>query len=120
MAVDADDAESMLAIRRAMHPALSATGTVLVEDMSVPRSALPAMFDAIRAVERRFGIVIPTAGHAGDGNLHPNFVFQSIEVPDQIWEAADALFRAALALGGTLPHGPTGTGGCCGLNVHAA
>jgi len=102
MAVDADDAESMLAIRRAMHPALSATGTVLVEDMSVPRSALPAMFDAIRAVERRFGIVIPTAGHAGDGNLHPNFVFQSIEVPDQIWEAADALFRAALALGGTL------------------
>jgi len=102
MAVDADDAESMLAIRRAMHPALSATGTVLIEDVSVPRSALPAMFDAIRAVERRFGIVIPTAAHAGDGNLHPNFVFQGTEVPDQIWEAADALFRAALALGGTL------------------
>ena len=99
---DYAEGEALLAIRRAMHPALESTGTVLIEDVSVPRSALPAMFDAIAAIEDRFGITIPTAAHAGDGNLHPNFVFAGPEVPPLIWEAADALFQAAIELGGTL------------------
>jgi glycolate oxidase len=101
-ATTATEAESMLAIRRAMHPALVATGTVLIEDVAVPRSSLPAMFDAITEVEARFGITIPTAAHAGDGNLHPNFVFAGAEVPDHIWAAADMLFQTAISLGGTL------------------
>ena len=99
---DHAEGEALLAIRRAMHPALETTGTVLIEDVSVPRSALPAMFDAIASIEARFGITIPTAAHAGDGNLHPNFVFAGTVVPPLIWEAADALFQAAIALGGTL------------------
>lgn len=99
---DAVEGEALLAVRRAMLPALQALGTVLIEDVSVPRSALPAMFDAIGAIEQRFGITIPTAAHAGDGNLHPNFVFHGTDVPNHIWEAADALFEAAIALGGTL------------------
>ncbi len=36
---------------------------------------LPAMFDEIARVEREHGLVIPTVAHAGDGNLHPNFIF---------------------------------------------
>ncbi len=70
---------------------------------------LPAMFDEIARVEREHGVVIPTVAHAGDGNLHPNFIFDAVpddggvvEVPDHIWAAADDLFRAALRLGGTL------------------
>ena len=67
------------------------------------------MFDEIARVEREHGVVIPTVAHAGDGNLHPNFIFDAepdaagiVEVPDTIWDAADDLFRAALRLGGTL------------------
>jgi glycolate oxidase len=99
---DAAEGERLLAIRRAMHPAMERLGTTLIEDVSVPRSALPAMFDAIADIEHRFGITIPTVAHAGDGNLHPNFVFQGDVVPDHIWDAADALFATALRLGGTL------------------
>nr|WP_208382505.1 FAD-linked oxidase C-terminal domain-containing protein [Microbacterium ulmi] len=99
---DADEGERLLAIRRAMHPAMETLGTTLIEDVSVPRSALPAMFDEIARVERAFGLVIPTVAHAGDGNLHPNFVFDGPDVPPVVWEAADELFRAALRLGGTL------------------
>ncbi|MFG6502875.1 FAD-binding oxidoreductase [Microbacterium sp. P05] len=108
VAADAAEGEQLLAIRRAMHPAMETLGTCLIEDVSVPRSALPAMFDAIGRIERDYGIVIPTVAHAGDGNLHPNFVFDgatasgAAEVPEHIWEAADALFHAALDLGGTL------------------
>ncbi len=102
MTTDAAEAEHLLTVRRSMHPAMERLGTTLIEDVSVPRSALPAMFDAITAIEAKYGIVIPTIAHAGDGNLHPNFVFDGPEVPDHIWAAADEMFQAALALGGTL------------------
>lgn len=99
-----DDAEAELlwTIRRSMHPAMEAMGTTLIEDVSVPRSALPAMFDEIARIERAYDLVIPTVCHAGDGNLHPNFVFDGDEVPEIVWRAADELFRSALRLGGTL------------------
>ncbi|MBU4465754.1 MAG: FAD-binding protein [Actinobacteria bacterium] len=99
---DPAEGDRLLAIRRAMHPAMESLGRALIEDVSVPRSALPAMFDEIARVERAYDIVIPTVAHAGDGNLHPNFIFDGIEVPQIIWDAADDLFRAALRLGGTL------------------
>jgi glycolate oxidase len=81
---------------------MEARGTVLIEDVCVPRSELQAMFAAIADIERRYGIQIPTVAHAGDGNLHPNFLFEGAEVPEQVWAAADELFLAALRLGGTL------------------
>ena len=104
MSVSADAAagERLLDIRRAMHPALAASGQVLIEDVAVPRSRLPEMFRVIDEIGRRYGIEIPTIAHAGDGNLHPNFVFTGEEVPAEVWAAADDMFRAAVALGGTL------------------
>ena len=102
LTADREQGEELLAIRRSLHPALERLGTTLIEDVSVPRSALPAMFDEIARIEAEFGVVIPTVAHAGDGNLHPNFVFEGETVPDHIWRAAEALFHAALQLGGTL------------------
>jgi glycolate oxidase len=102
LSTDASTGERLLDIRRAMHPALAASGQVLIEDVAVPRSALPAMFRAIEEIAARRGVEIPTIAHAGDGNLHPNFVFTGDEVPEHIWAAADEMFRAAVALGGTL------------------
>lgn len=102
VAADAVEGEALLAVRRAMHPAMETLGTTLIEDVSVPRSALPDMFDEIARIEREFGLVIPAVAHAGDGNLHPNFVFDGPDVPAVVWDAAEELFRAALALGGTL------------------
>jgi glycolate oxidase len=102
LAQDDAEAELLWRIRRSMHPAMETLGTTLIEDVSVPRSALPAMFDEIARIEKAYGLVIPTVCHAGDGNLHPNFVFEGTEVPDVVWRAADDLFRAALRLGGTL------------------
>ena len=99
---DREEGERLLAIRRSMHAAMVSLGTTLIEDVSVPRSAMPAMFDEIARIEREHGLTIPTVAHAGDGNLHPNFLFEGTEVPPRIWAAADELFRAAIRLGGTL------------------
>ena len=98
-------------MRRSFHPAMLTLGQVLIEDVCVPRSQLPAMFGVIGEIEAKYGITIPTVAHAGDGNLHPNFVIPRTpggydavptEVPDEIWAAADELFVGALRLGGTL------------------
>jgi len=97
-----EDRDDLIAFRRAMHPAMEKAGQVLIEDVAVPRSQLPQMFAAIRRIEQEFGVEIPTVAHAGDGNLHPNFIYQGDSVPTYIWDAADALFREAVALGGTL------------------
>jgi glycolate oxidase len=105
---DADEAKRLFDIRRAFHPSLQRLGTVLIEDVAVPRSALPAMFAAIERISAKYGIEIPTVAHAGDGNLHPNFVFDApevgghVDVPDHVWAAADEMFLDCLRLGGTL------------------
>jgi glycolate oxidase len=97
-----ENREDLIAFRRAMHPAMESAGQVLIEDVAVPRSKLTDMFAAIRRIEQEFAVEIPTVAHAGDGNLHPNFIYTGDTVPDHIWKAADALFREALVLGGTL------------------
>lgn len=99
---DREEGERLLAVRRSMHAAMASLGTTLIEDVSVPRSAMPAMFDEIARIEQAYGLRIPTVAHAGDGNLHPNFIFEGPETPAHVWAAADELFRAAIRLGGTL------------------
>lgn len=102
MTDDRDEGERLLRVRRAMHPAMASLGTTLIEDVSVPRSRMAEMFDEIARIEREHSVRIPTVAHAGDGNLHPNFIFDGDEVPDVIWAAADDLFSSAMRLGGTL------------------
>ena len=109
-AVAPDDAAAagLVALRRSAHPAFTKLGDVLIEDVCVPRSALPAMLEAIDGIAARHGLPIPTIAHAGDGNLHPNIVIPASvphapgEIPDVVWAAGEELFRTALALGGTL------------------
>jgi glycolate oxidase len=104
--VSAGEAESrqLLDIRRLAYPAAERLGATLVEDVCVPRSRLPDMIERIEQAAERHGVLIATVAHAGDGNLHPVFVFERglAEVPAAIWAAADEVFRAALDLGGTL------------------
>jgi glycolate oxidase len=99
---DAASGERLLEIRRAMHPALAALGQTLIEDVAVPRSRMAEMFRAIEEIGRRYDLTIPTVAHAGDGNLHPNFIFDGDEAPPHVWAAADEMFRTAMTLGGTL------------------
>jgi glycolate oxidase len=104
--VSDSEAESrqLLDLRRMSYPAVERLGVGLVEDVCVPRTRLPDMVDRIEQAAARHGVFIATVAHAGDGNLHPVFVFERglAEVPAAVWAAADEVFRAALELGGTL------------------
>ncbi len=101
---DPVEAAELLAVRRAAFHAYEHAGNIFSEDVSVPRSQLPEMFARIEAISSKYDVDIPTCAHAGDGNLHPTLIYpkDQREVPQAIWDAADEVFQAALALGGTL------------------
>jgi glycolate oxidase len=104
--VSASEGESrqLLELRRLSYPAIERLGVAIVEDVCVPRTRLPEMVARIEQAAARHDVYIATVAHAGDGNLHPVFVFERglPEVPPAVWSAADEVFRAALELGGTL------------------
>jgi glycolate oxidase len=71
------------------------------EDVAVPISAIPEMVRRIHALSGRTGLRIATVGHAGDGNLHPTFLFTD-EQRHLVSAAAAQIFRDALELGGSI------------------
>jgi len=103
-AADATEADWLRQARRLALRALERLGAVRMEDVGVPRGRVTALLEAIDEIARRHGVRIATFGHAGDGNLHPNFVFERDDPrAEALTEAARAdLFRAAIALGGTI------------------
>jgi glycolate oxidase len=98
------ETEELIGLRRMAYEAKERLGACLVEDVCVPRSVLPEMITAIEAAGARHGVRICTVAHAGDGNLHPVFIFDhgTAEPPAEVWAAADEVFTRALELGGTL------------------
>jgi glycolate oxidase len=62
------------------------------------------MVARLKEISRRHDLPIVIFGHAGDGNLHPNILFDRRN-PDEwarVREASAAIFTAAVELGGTL------------------
>jgi len=91
--------------RRSISPSLARKApNKLGEDITVPRDAIPEVVQRLRDISARHGLPIVIFGHAGDGNLHPNILFDKRR-PEQ-WAKAERMvaeiFDAALALGGTL------------------
>jgi len=97
--------EALWKARRSISPSLARKApNKLGEDITVPRSAIPEIVKRLREISARFGLPIVIFGHAGDGNLHPNILFDKRK-PEE-WKKAEEMvseiFGAALALGGTL------------------
>jgi glycolate oxidase len=97
--------EALWKARRSVSPALARKApNKLGEDITVPRSAIPAMVKKLKAISAQYGLPIVIFGHAGDGNLHPNILFDKRD-PEQwakVEQMVQAEFNAALELGGTL------------------
>jgi len=81
---------------RTLHP------KKLSEDIVVPRSRIPEMVARSREIGARFGFQIATYGHAGDGNLHANVLFDREEERPRVEAAVAEILRAAVDLGGTI------------------
>ncbi len=74
----------------------------LSEDVAVPRSRIPEMVARSREIGRAHGLVVATYGHAGDGNLHCNVLFDGDEDKAAAEAAVADILRAAVDMGGTI------------------
>lgn len=74
----------------------------LSEDVVVPRSRLVALLEETSRICEAEGVRHLTYGHAGDGNMHVNVLWDDEEERAAVDRALDALMRATIRLGGTL------------------
>jgi glycolate oxidase len=104
MARDPQEADWLREARRQAHPALERAGVARMDDVGVPRDRIPEMLAAIERISATHGLPVGVFGHAGDGNLHPNFIFDHDDPrAEELTDLARAdLYRAAIALGGTV------------------
>lgn len=99
------EADAIWEVRRKMSPAVGRTGIIkLNHDVVVPRSRIPEMLEFLEGLSRRSGFLIPTFGHAGDGNLHTNVMLQANDEDTRRRGAATVreVFQKACELGGTI------------------
>jgi len=100
-----EEAEQLWEVRRAISRSLMKYGNKkLNEDIVVPRSRIPELFDRLNQIEEKCGLLIPAFGHAGDGNIHVNVMLDEND-PDQVERAHVAvgeIMAAAVELGGTI------------------
>ncbi len=105
IAKDKQEASDLWFARRNASQSLSVYGSKkLNEDVTVPRSALPALLEKFYAIADKYAIKIPCFGHTGDGNVHTNVMVDGKD-PEQVkigYKAIEEVFQATIDLGGTL------------------
>jgi glycolate oxidase len=99
------EAEDLWKARRSISPALfRIRPNKINEDIVVPRAQIPEAIRRFQEIGRQMDLVVISFGHAGDGNIHVNVMFDK-KIPgqeDKAHQAVEALFKTVIALGGTL------------------
>jgi glycolate oxidase len=72
------------------------------EDIVVPRSKIPEMVARTGALGEKHGLSTCSFGHAGDGNLHTQILFDEPSEMPKVDALLDDLFVQVLELGGTI------------------
>jgi len=104
--------EQVLAIRSKMYESIK-DHNIETLDIVVPRAEIAGHLEKVREVERRYGLWLPTYGHAADGNVHTHIMSARLEggeiqpVPTEEWvdrieKIREALYRDARERGGKI------------------
>jgi glycolate oxidase len=89
--------------RRQLSPATRAMAKHKIsEDVVVPRTRVVDLLAEVDAISARTGIRMLTYGHAGDGNLHVNFLWNDPDAAPRVEDGLEQLFRAVIGMRGTL------------------
>ncbi|HUT03509.1 MAG TPA: FAD-linked oxidase C-terminal domain-containing protein [bacterium] len=102
---DENAREELWKARRALSPAVSSLAPRKInEDVGVPPSRIPELLRRVDEVAREMDLIIANFGHAGDGNIHVNILYDpEIDGMQARAEKASArVFEAALELDGTI------------------
>ncbi|MBJ7600001.1 MAG: FAD-binding oxidoreductase [Candidatus Nephthysia bennettiae] len=105
LAEDPEERELLWAGRKG---AIGALGRIqpnyYLHDGVVPRTRLPEILQRVEEIGRHYRLPVANVFHAGDGNLHPNILFDLRQrgIMDQVEGAGEEMLWAVIELGGTL------------------
>jgi glycolate oxidase len=97
--------EQLWELRREFSFSLRDTGLIkLNQDIAVPRSRLEDLFQFTARLQKKFDLPIACFGHAGDGNIHINVMYDKSwpNIEARTHAALDQLFRQVLAWNGVI------------------
>ena len=101
-ATDKSEQDQLWKIRRSISPALyTIKPRKINEDIVVPPSRVPDIIGEVQEIAKRYGLLIVTFGHAGDGNIHVNILVDEEEVPIAM-KAVKEVFAAVLRMQGSI------------------
>jgi glycolate oxidase len=104
-ASSAQEAEDLWKARRSISPALfRIRPNKINEDIVVPRAQIPEAIRRFQEIALRRDLLIVSFGHAGDGNIHVNVMYDQKQAGQeaQAHQAVEEIFKAVLDLGGSL------------------
>ena len=100
-----EEEDKLWDVRRAISPSLMKYGTLkLNEDVVVPRSKVPELISKIEEIGKAHNTFVANFGHAGDGNIHVNFMCER-DNPESIARARECVketFQLSVNLGGSI------------------
>jgi glycolate oxidase len=105
VARDEAEATQLASARRTAFSALARVSpTTILEDVTVPRSALGPMVRFIQATAKKYQLRVGVFGHMGDGNLHPTVLTdeRDLEAMKRVEQAFREIFDETIRLGGTI------------------
>jgi glycolate oxidase subunit GlcD len=91
--------------RKQAFGALGRTGLSMVtHDGVIPRTKLPVVLRRVAEIAHAHGLKVGNVFHAGDGNLHPNLMFdeRSPEQVRNVKEAGEEILKLCVDVGGSL------------------
>lgn len=100
-----EEEERLWDVRRALSPSIKKFGTMKFnEDVVVPRSRVPELIARVEEIGQRHQTFFVNFGHAGDGNIHVNFMCdrEDAEAMRRARAAVRETFAASVELGGTI------------------
>jgi len=104
-ASSSEEAERLWEARRNVSPSLlKLRPHKISEDIVVPRSRMPDLFEYLRELGHTYGLPVPAFGHAGDGNIHVNVMLDKND-PIELKNAhalVRSLFERLIQMGGTI------------------
>jgi glycolate dehydrogenase FAD-linked subunit len=102
IAKDEKDRERLYNARALIYLGVRSLGlSMQAEDVVVPIDRLPDYLAFVKSVSKKFGLKIPTAGHAGDGNVHPILLYNK-DSEKAAKQAFAAICNYAIEVGGSV------------------
>ena len=102
---DKNEVKDLWKARRAISASLfRAKPNKINEDIVVPRSRIPDLVEGIKDISEKYSVLIASFGHAGDGNIHVNVMYDKKDAAEAKGanDAVVEIFKLTLALGGTI------------------